>query len=381
MAAGSRSKDAKDRRPTINDIARITGYSKTAVSFAFNEPTRIGKKACEQILAAAAQIGYIPDPMARNFSLRRHQSIGFLLPQIIHYSLRNPYMMQVIQGIGSVCQKYGYTLTLIPPLNESITDAVRNAAVDGLITMGMKVEMEIVDIMRQRKLPFVTIDGTPSPTMPSVNINDEQAAYDLMRQVLAQGHRDIVIISLPDDAFATVQTDDTSVPTLRKRGYDRALQEVGLTLESSSITTMVSDCTLEDGKHAGHLISKLKTHPTAIVAMSDIVAIGCILYLDEHGYDIPGDISIVGFDNIQESTLVTPRLTTVDQPAADKGYMAAEVLFRMINGETCEDTRMIIPYRMIMRNSLGPVPQKSVAEESSSEKPAALSASSEGNNE
>lgn len=364
MAIGSRSKDAKDKRPTINDIARITGYSKTAVSFAFNDPTRIGQKAREQILAVAAQLGYIPDPMARNFSLRRHQSIGFLLPQIIHYTLRNPYMMQVIQGIGSVCQKYGYTLTLIPPLNESITDAVRNAAVDGLITMGMKVEMEIVDIMRQRKLPFVTIDGTPSPSMPSVNINDEEAAYSIMRQVLAQGHRDIVIISLPDDAFATGRSDDTSVPTLRKRGYDRALKDVGLTLESPSITIMVSECTLEDGKHAGHLISKLKTHPTAIVAMSDIVAIGCILYLDEHGHGIPKDISIVGFDNIQESALVTPRLTTVDQPAVDKGYMAAEVLFRMINGEDCEDSRLIIPYRMIMRNSLGPVPERGAGEPS-----------------
>lgn len=354
----ARSRNPKDKRPTINDIARITGYSKTAVSFAFNDPNRISQKARDQILAVATQIGYIPDPMARNFSLRRHQSIGFLLPQIIHYTLRNPYMMQVIQGIGSVCQKYGYTLTLIPPLNESITDAVRNAAVDGLITIGMKVEMEIVDIMRQRKLPFVTIDGTPSLAMPSVNINDEEAAYGIMRQVLAQGHRNIVIISLPDDAFATGRGDDTSVPTLRKRGYERALKDVGLTLDHPSVTVMVSECTLEDGKHAGHLVSKLKNHPTAIVAMSDIVAIGCILYLDEHGYNIPGDISIVGFDNIQESVLVTPRLTTVDQPAGDKGYMAAEVLFRMINGEDCEDTRMIIPYRIIMRNSLGPVRER-----------------------
>lgn len=356
--ATARSKDAKDKRPTINDIARLSGYSKTAVSFAFNDPTRIGQKTREQILAVAAQIGYIPDPMARNFSLRRHRSIGFLLPQIIHYTLRNPYMMQVIQGIGSVCQKYGYTLTLIPPLNESITEAVRNAAVDGLITIGMKVEMEIVDIMRQRKLPFVTIDGTPSQMMPSVNIDDEAAAYSIMRQVLAEGHRDMVIVSLPDDAFTTGASDDTSVPTLRKRGYERALGEVGLSLESPSVETMVSECTLEDGKHTEHLITKLKTRPTAIVTMSDIVAIGCILYLDEHGYSIPGDISIVGFDNIQESVLVTPRLTTVDQPAADKGYMAAEVLFRMINGEDCEDTRLIIPYRTIIRNSLGPVPER-----------------------
>ncbi len=349
---------APGKRPTIKDIARLSGYSKTAVSFAFNDPKRISKAAHEQILEVAAKIGYIPDPMARNFSLRRHRSIGFLLPQIIHYSLRNPYMMQVIQGIGSVCQKYGYTLTIIPPLNESITEAVRNAVVDGMITIGMKVGMEIVEIMTQRQLPFVTIDGTPAPNIPSVNIDDESAAYDIMRRVLAQGHRDIVIISLPDDAFATDETLDISVPALRMKGYDRALKDAGLSLKSDSVTTMTCECTLEDGKHTAHIISKLKKRPTAIVAMSDIVAIGCIIYLDEHGVQVPSDISIVGFDNIQESILVTPRLTTVDQPASDKGYMAAEVLFRLINGQSCEDFRMNIPYRVIPRNSLGPVARK-----------------------
>ncbi len=139
----------KMKRPTIKDIARESGYSKTAVSFAFNDPSRISEKACTQILQTAERLGYIPDPMARNFSLRRHLSIGFLLPQEIRYSLQNPYAQQVLLGIGGVCEKYGYTLTLIPPpLNESVTEAVRNAAVDGLITMGMQVGMDIVSVMK-----------------------------------------------------------------------------------------------------------------------------------------------------------------------------------------------------------------------------------------
>ena len=349
--------DLPQKRPTIKDIARESGYSKTAVSFAFNEPSRISTKARDIILSTADRLGYIPDPMARNFSLRRHLSIGFLLPQIIHYSMRNPYTLQVIQGIGSVCQKYGYTLTLIPPLNESITDAVRSAAVDGLITMGMQVGMDIVDVMKTRKLPFVTIDGTPSEDMPSVNIADEEASYQIMRLVLEKGHRCITIISLSEDAFESDEFE-ASVPKRRKRGYERALKEFGLSLYDldGSVTNMVSECTLEDGKHAGHLISKLRNRPTCVMAMSDIVAIGCILYFKENSIRVPDDISVVGFDNIIESQLITPALTTVDQPAQEKGYLASEALFRMINGETLGSTHMEIPFTIIERQSLKEVP-------------------------
>jgi len=345
--------DLPQKRPTIKDIARESGYSKTAVSFAFNEPSRISVKARDIILATAERLGYIPDPMARNFSLRRHLSIGFLLPQIIHYSMRNPYTLQVIQGIGSVCQKYGYTLTLIPPLNESIIEAVRCAAVDGLITMGMQVGMDIVNVMNIRKLPFVTIDGTPSDDMPSVNIADEMAAYQMMLLVLGKGHRCIAIVSLSEDAFDSDEIE-ASVPKRRKRGYERALKEYGLSLYDleGSVTQMVSECTLEDGKHTGHLISKLKDKPTCVIAMSDIVAIGCILYFKEHAIRVPDDISVVGFDNILESQLITPALTTVDQPAQEKGYLASEALFRMINGEALGSTHMEIPFCIVERQSL-----------------------------
>jgi DNA-binding LacI/PurR family transcriptional regulator len=341
-------KENSEKRPTIKDLARESGYSKTAVSFAFNDPSRISKKAREVILSTADTLGYIPDPMARNFSLRRHLSIGFLLPGTIPYSMRNPYTLQVIQGIGSVCQRYGYTLTLIPPLHESLIEAVRSAAVDGLITLGMQIGMDIVDVMKNRKIPFVTIDGTPSEGMPSVNIQDEMAAYRIMKLVLEQGHRNIMIVSLHEEECKA------SIPRRRKRGYERALHEYGLSLyaENGTVYQMVSECTLEDGRHAGQMIAKMKDKITAIVTMSDIVAIGCILSLKEQGLQVPNDISVVGFDNIGEAQLITPALTTVDQIAKEKGLLAAESLFRMINGESLDTSPMEIPFNIVNRESL-----------------------------
>ena len=127
-------------------------------------------------------------------------------------------------GIGSVCEKYGYTLTLIPPLNESVALAVRNAAVDGLITLGMQVGMDIVSIMQARQLSYVTIDGTADVQMPSVNIDDEQAAYDLMSLVLENGHRSIAIINLNDDSLCST-TKTASVQVSRERGFFKALSD------------------------------------------------------------------------------------------------------------------------------------------------------------
>jgi DNA-binding LacI/PurR family transcriptional regulator len=337
------------KRPTINDIARESGFSKTAVSFAFNDPSRISEKTCQLIRETSERLGYIPDPMARNFSLRRHLSIGFLLPQVVQYSLQNPYTMQVIQGIGTVCETHGYTLTLIPPLHKSITEAVRNAAVDGLITMGMQVDMDIVSVMQTRLLPYVTIDGTPDERMPSVNIQDEQASYDLMNLVLSSGHTEIVVIALSNDAFAKEGEAD-SVPSKRMRGFNRALSERNLQLDEQNI--LVCECTLEDGKRMGKLILQRAHRPTCVVAMSDIVAIGCMLSFKEAFVQVPSEISVVGFDDIDEAACINPSLTTVSQPAKEKGRLAAEALFRILNKEELTSAHMEIPYTIIRRESL-----------------------------
>ena len=213
----------------------------------------------------------------------------------------------------------------------------------------MQVEMEIVSVMQTRLLPYVTIDGTPDAQMPSVNIDDEQACFEIMRLVLEAGHRDIVLVSLSEDAFAS-PAKDQSVPNKRMRGYRRAMAEVGLELEKSQV--LVSECTMEDGIRIGKEILARKKRPTCVVAMSDIVAIGCILACKQAGLCIPDDMSVVGFDNIDESSCIMPQLTTVDQPAKEKGRLAAEALFRMINKETLESVHMEIPYRIIRRESL-----------------------------
>ena len=209
------------KRTTIADIAKASGYSKTAVSFAFNCPSRISEGARNRILEIARKLDYIPDPSARNFSLGKQLTLGFLLPQGIETSLENPYLVEVIRGLGAVCQDHGYMLTVIPPLNDSIYEAVKNATVDGLVTMGYLMSDGVDRLVDLRAIPLVMIDGEESGGFLSVNIDDEEASYVQLENVIKAGHRKIAVITLSAPDLAAGESDSGLVGR-RLKGYRKA---------------------------------------------------------------------------------------------------------------------------------------------------------------
>ena len=287
------------KRVTIQDIADRTGYSKTAVSFAFNSPSRISKEAVEKILAVAREMDYIPDPMARNFSLGHHMAIGFMIPQSVSVTLENPYIQSVMRSIASVCEDHGYMLTVIPPLHSSIEEAVKSATVDGVIAMGLSMDRSVTDILRRRGLRTVSIDGTGDAGLPSVYIDDRAAAREQMRTVLAMGHRRIAVIALPSAAYGGK----------RYEAAGRIIAEGGI---------------------------------SCIVTMSDIVALGAWRAIRDKGLRVPDEISIMGFDGIDDHA--SKELSTVMQSADDKGRISAQMLFSMIDGKDEEGTSVKVPF-------------------------------------
>lgn len=332
-------------RVTINDIARISGYSKTTVSFAFNDPRRIGGATREKILAIARDLGYIPDPVARNLSLRRHGTIGLLVPDVIPLAFQNPYLAQIVRGIGEVCEHEGHSLTLIPPIRESLLDGVRSAAVDGLITIGLEPGHEIVEIIRHRHLPFVTIDGRVGGGFPVVGIDDFAAAEAMMRYVLETGHRSPAIIELTN---CTDVDSSSHVKLRRAAGYRAALEATEIA--DSSVPRVESDATVDGGYRAARLLHDGGARPDVVVAMSDIMAIGVVRFLSSVGVRVPEDVSVVGFDDIPEASLVRPYLTTIAQPGYEKGRSAAAVLVDQVLGrEAAEYTEL--EWRLVVRES------------------------------
>lgn len=349
-------------RVTINDIARIAGYSKTSVSFAFNDPSRISERAREKILAIAGELGYVPDPVARNLTLGTHGTIGLLLPETMATAFQNSHLSQVVQGIGEVCERENHSLTLIPPRQESLLEGVRSAAVDGLITLGLEPGTDTVELIRQRHLPFVTIDGQDGGGFPVVGIDDRAAAAVAMNHVLDLGHRRIAVVCFVDEPQLT---GVSPVRAARMAGYHEALEARGGSVgvagaqgaagaQGSAASARFWECesSMAGGREAAERILDSGDEPTAIVTMSDVIGLGVLEYLGEAGRRVPEDVSVVGFDDIPEATLVRPQLTTVSQYGLEKGRRAAEILMRLIGAEKV-DGNTVLETRLVVRESTG----------------------------
>lgn len=341
---------SRAKKTTIKDLVNLTGFSKTTISFAFNNPEKLNKNTLETILNKAKEIGYSPSPMARNLSKQKYNSIGFLLPQKMETCLENPYLMQLIKAIGHICETNNYSLTLIPPSSD-FHSAITNAAVDGIISLGINVQDKIKQAIKSRCLPCIIIDGYKSKDIINVGIDNRKAAYDIMKLVLDNKHEKLAIIALSaneDGKFSDIRE-------MRLEGYERALKEKSINI--SNVKLLISEAKLEGGSSCFREIIKKAPNTTAIVCMSDIIAIGCLKEAERCGVKIPEQLSIVGFDNIQESNLVTPGLTTVDQSPIVIGRKAAELLFELMENKQVEVKDFTFEYHLMIRDSLSK-PQK-----------------------
>jgi alanine racemase len=341
---------------TIKDIAERAGVSKTSVSFAFNNPEHLSEDTVERILEIANEMGYAPNPVARSMNTGKTGTIGLLVPQPIPQIIRNPFIPEFIEGIGEVITKEKFSLMLVPPLEGSMRRAVNSAAVDGFLTLGLEESKGTMVVLRQRGIPFVTVDSDPIEGVSSVNIDDENGAKAIMRAVLAAGHRNIVILAIRSGKYGQYK-EYAGTLRLRMNGYLSALEEVGLSLSSRKVRLIECVSTQKGGYNIFNRIWNVKNRPTAIVAMSDIIAIGAMKAAQDAGLNIPEDLSIVGFDDIPLASLVTPALTTVSQPLCEKGRLAAGLLMKTIDGQE-EVVSHVLPTKVIQRASMRHLSEK-----------------------
>lgn len=340
-------------RVTIKDIAEHAGVSKTTVSFAFNSPKKISKATLDRIMSIAGELGYVPDPVARTLTTKRIGAIGLLLPQPMHEALKNPYLTELLQGIGAACLEREVSLLIVPPIRGKLLEAGRRAAVDALMVIGVGPDHSIVDLMRNRHMPFVSIDGNPSSSMANVGIDDESAAFMLMRHVLELGHRKIAVIELESESFNAPEERSSAVRDRRMAGFARALAGTGLDMRDGSISIHEAECSLDGGREVAARVLA-DDSVTAVVAMADIMAIGFLERCSERGIRVPEDLTVVAFDDIEMSRLIRPGLTTVHQPSFKKGYEAGRVLLGMLEGGQAE--QIVMSAELTLRGSSAPPP-------------------------
>src|SRR6202162_6363015 len=144
-------------RVTIADVASAAGVSKTAVSFAFNNPSKLGHATLERVLQVANDLGYTPHPAARALSMRRSGTIGLLIPQRLSTVFANPFLSELIQGIGELCEVHDLTLLLVPPLDGSLEGAIRQASVDGFISLGLSPDDRALQMLERMGIATVLV--------------------------------------------------------------------------------------------------------------------------------------------------------------------------------------------------------------------------------
>src|SRR5262249_18796042 len=306
---------------TISQIAKEAGVSKTAVSFAFNDPSQLSPNTVRHIREIAEQLGYTPDPIARSMTTRRTNALGLLLPQAIATALANPFYTQFIRGIGKVCGGVGLTLMLVPPLWGSIMKAIPHATVDGFVVVGLEVDRGEIQLLRRRDVPFVMVDGEAPADVPSVNVDDRSGARAVMSHVLDRGHRRIAVICIESGKAGHIE-EYTGTLAARLAGYREALEARGLSLDAPDIQVIGASTSWEGGMAAFEQLWESSRRPTAIVAMSDIIAIGVMDAAKARQLHLPGDLSVVGFDDLPDARHMLPGLTTVRQPVEEKGRLA-----------------------------------------------------------
>ena len=333
--------------------------SKTAVSFAFNNPDRLSSETATRIREVAESLGYRPHPVARLLTQRQTMTLGVLTPQALAVIFSNPFFALFSEGVAHAAEDLGYELHFISPRNGSLAVAVRRATVDGVVAIGLSADHPEVEQIRSSGLPMVLVDSEDLPEHSSVVVDDEGGARAAAEHVVGLGHRDILVVAVERPESPTARGLDApgGVADRRLRGYRAALSTAGLELADDWI--VAGRASIDGGESAFQRAWAFGLRPTAVLAMGDAMAIGAMRAARQLGLRVPDDVSIVGFDDIDLAALVDPALTTVHQPIRQKGVDAVRLLLaemELRSGNQPEHLRL--ETRLIVRGSTGPAPRK-----------------------
>ncbi len=336
------------RRPRIADVAREAGVSKTAVSFAFNSPDRLSPETATRIREVADSLGYRPHPVARMLTQGQTLAIGILTPQALSVIFSNPFFGAFSEGVALAAEEYGYGLHFISPVHGSLARAIGRATVDGVVAIGLSEHHPDVEQIRHA-LPIVLVDSTAMPDYPSIDIDDEGGARAAAEHLLALGHREFLVIGVEPPQPAT-QMEPEGVTGRRLRGYRTALAQAGIDLPDERI--VVGPASVDGGVAALNRAWEDGLRPTAVLVMSDAMAIGAMRAIRGLGLSVPSDVSVVGFDDIDLAMHTDPPLTTVHQPIRRKGEEAVRLLLTVVHGrEGSRPEHRRLDTRLIVRGS------------------------------
>lgn len=326
---------------SIKDIAKECNVSVSAVSRALNNSKGISRETREAILSVCDARGYRPNSAARSLILKKTHMVGLIIPDIT-----NQYYAYISKGVNSCLEKAGYGLVLCNSdrnkANEAMyCDFLAEKRVDGVILIPVRFAAADYDVFSRSDLPLVLIDNYVPDLDASFITNDNYTgARKIVQHLVGRGYRRIGVIL--GDPHSSASND-------RLRGYADVLRENGVAVDGS--LQIHSRATFEDGlKYAGDLIAK---RVDAIFAVNDSVALGVFKHCFENGVNIPRDMGLAGYDDIEMAAMLPVPLTTVRQQKYVVGQKAAEMLLDEIHSPGRPKQKIILQPELIIRKSCG----------------------------
>jgi DNA-binding LacI/PurR family transcriptional regulator len=326
-----------NKKANIYDVAKLAGVSHQTVSRVLNNHPSLKPATREKVEKAITDLSYHPNQAARQLVTSRSRLIGVLIAEADLYGPAS-----ILNAMEKVARREGYALISIavsadsPESWREAIDQLRNLAIDGVITIALPGEIvkEIEGSLDGAVI--VIVDSEPSKKFDVVNMDNIYGATIATQYLIDAGHTEILHVTGPQKAYEA---------NMRQRGYEMTMKDAGLKPE-----VIVGDWSIATGYEVGKKVALKKTKPTAIFCGNDHLALGMIKAFSEEGISVPGDISIIGFDNIPEASYLIPALTTVGQNFDELGNNAIEKMLLQLRSASKKEAVMIKP-ALVLRSS------------------------------
>lgn len=328
---------------TIYDVARDANVSMATVSRVVNRNQNVKPATRRKVQESIDKLGYRPNAVARGLASKKTTTVGVIVPDI-----STSFYAELSRGIADVATMYEYNIILSnsderPEREFELLVDHFGKQVDGLVFMSDSVSDEVREEMARAPVPVV-LAGTVDKELQfaTVNMDYEQAAYEAVAKLIANGHQQIAFITGP--LTRDINRDH------KKVGYERALKEAGIEYNEDFIVEI--DDTYDSAYESWKEIEQLAQKPTAFFASNDALAVGILNGIRDAGLLVPDDYEIICFEHSNLARIVRPQLTSVVVPLYDLGAVAMRLLTKLMNDEEVEERQVYLPYRFEDRGSL-----------------------------
>jgi DNA-binding LacI/PurR family transcriptional regulator len=332
---------------TIKDVAKVAGVSTGTVSYALAGDSRINEKTRKLVEEAARKLNYVPNEVGRSLRAKKTETIAFVIPNTSHHVFSHPYFLQLLEGITEVLEDHNYNLQISTTPSEkeeskAYDKILRNRRVDGIILSSASIKDRNILRMVESGFPVVYLGKWHHEEVLTVERDDYGGAYEATEHLLQLGRRRIVHIAGPLDHQESID---------RLEGYKQALLDHKVLYDASLV--IEKDFSRNAGHDAITELMQAKIEFDGIFAGNDLMAIGALKQLKLLNVHVPRDVSVVGFDDIDMASVVSPELTTIHQPMREIGRMAAEKLMAVLQNQGVADKRSVVGTHLVVRESCG----------------------------